>query len=84
MPVFGDSWGVVGRALGSPELDVVRGYARDGDFRDVDALDALDRGRVRRLAAMALRFVRSPYSDRGRDLARGVAEVLGIEWRAEH
>lgn len=44
--------------------------------RQIDEVKALSDVSVRRLALMAVRFYDSPWSDKDRDLYRGVQEVL--------
>lgn len=55
------------------ENDVAFGYIRKSTFEEVDALEAWE---VRRLAVMAVTFFDSKWSDRWRDLERGVSSVL--------
>jgi hypothetical protein len=50
------------------------GYASVEAFAEVDTLTP---EQVRRLAAMAITHHESEWSDRGRDLLRGAASVLG-------
>lgn len=55
------------------------GYVAPGA---AEIVRALDDDEVRRLAAMAVTFFDSEWSDRDRDLFRGVASVLRREGRS--